>query len=71
MAGFGWLNTLYDLAGDGVFTKNPNNAIESVQQTNLYEVLTFVSFKTAKNEYECAVRDGVEQEQRMRNRAKK
>lgn len=71
MAGFGWLNTLYDLSIDGVFTREPHNAIESVEHTNLYEVMTFLSWKTARNEYESAVRDGVEQEQRMRSKARK
>ena len=70
MSGFGWLNTLYDLANDGVFTKGPTNAIESVQGTNLYEVFTFLSWKTARNEYEAAVREGVELEQRIKSKSK-
>jgi hypothetical protein len=71
MEGLGWLNTLYDVAGDGVFTKAPTNAIDSVMKTNLYEVFTYLSWKSAKSEYESAVRDGMDQEQRMRQSFKK
>ena len=50
--GYGWLNSIYDLAKDGVFTKQPYNAINSVLITNLYEVLTYMSWKSACGEYE-------------------
>jgi|TARA_R100000700_G_C3124447_1_gene112139 hypothetical protein len=66
MEGLGWLNTLYDVATDKVFTKAPYNAIDSVMNTNLYEVFSYLSWKTAKNEYESAVRDGMDQEQRIK-----
>jgi|19_taG_2_1085344.scaffolds.fasta_scaffold120375_2 hypothetical protein len=71
MKGFGWLNTLYDLAIDGVFTRTPHNAIESVEKTNLFEVLTFLSWKSAKNEYENEVRASMESEAESRQRSKK
>lgn len=37
---------------DNVFTKPPNNAIESVEKETLYTILTYVSWKSAKQEYE-------------------
>lgn len=57
MKPFGWLNTLYDLAIDGVFTKNGKDAIQSVKDESLYKVLTFMSWKTAKTDYEIAVNE--------------
>lgn len=71
MSGFGWLNTLYDLAFDGVFTRNNQSAIDSVQLTNMYEVFTFLSWKSAKNEYENEVRSSMEKEAEHRQRSKK
>jgi hypothetical protein len=54
---FGWLNTLYDLANDGVFTKDGKDAIQSVKDEKLYKVLTYLSWKTAKSDYELAVNE--------------
>mgnify|MGYP003630120664 FL=1 len=70
MAGFGWLNTLYDLAVDGVFTRHPLSAIQSVEKTNLYDVFTFISWKSSKNEYENEVRKSMEDEAEQRQRNK-
>tara|TARA_Y100000592_G_scaffold34341_1_gene54609 strand:+ start:1658 stop:1879 length:222 start_codon:yes stop_codon:yes gene_type:complete len=70
MEGLGWLNTLYDVATDKVFNKAPHNAIDSVMKTNLYEVFTYLSWKSAKNEYESAVRDGMDQEHRIKQSMK-
>ncbi len=55
MKPFGWLNTLYDLAISGVFTKNGKDAIQSVKDEKLYKVFTFMAWKTAKTDYEIAV----------------
>ena len=52
MEGYGWLNTLYDVARDGIFTKPSMNAVESVLKENLYTIFTYISFKTAENEFQ-------------------
>jgi len=65
MKPFGWLNTLYDLAMDGVFTRNGKDAIQSVKDEGLYKVLTFMSWKTAKTDYEIAVNE--EQRKKVNN----
>jgi len=56
MKPFGWLNTLYDLATDGVFTKDGKDAIQSVKDEKLYKVLT-MAFKKLRE-----IRDRFEQE---------
>lgn len=56
---FGWLNSLYVLAEKGVFNKDGKNKIESVKETNLYKVLTYLSWITAKNEYESKVSEKI------------
>ena len=70
MKGYGWLNTLYDIAQDGLFTKHPHNAIDSVMKTNLYECFTYLSWKTSNNEYQNAVRDGMQQDAEIKARQK-
>ena len=50
--GYGWLNSLYDVSKDGIFTKDSLSAVESVLITNLYEILTYLSWKSACNSYE-------------------
>ena len=57
MKPFGWLNTLYDIALDGVFTKDGKDAMQSVKDEKLYKVLTYLSWKTAKGDYELAVNE--------------
>jgi len=57
MKPFGWLNTLYDIAFDGVFTKDGKDAMQSVKDEKLYKVLTYLSWKTAKGDYELAVNE--------------
>tara|TARA_R100000664_G_C2753346_1_gene140744 strand:+ start:1969 stop:2208 length:240 start_codon:yes stop_codon:yes gene_type:complete len=52
---FGWLNSLYVLAEKGIFKKDGQNHIDSVKNTNLYKVLTYLSWISAKNEYESKV----------------
>ena len=56
---FGWLNSLYVLAEKGVFNKEGKNKIDSVKETNLYKVLTYLSWITAKNEYESKVSEKI------------
>jgi hypothetical protein len=50
--GYGWLNSVYDVAKDGIFTCNNLSAVESVLLTNLYEILTYLSYKSAYNSFE-------------------
>ena len=50
--GYGWLNSLYEVAQDGVFTVTKHSPVESVLNTGLYEVLTYLSWKAAGNEFE-------------------
>tara|TARA_R110000824_G_scaffold202163_4_gene386396 strand:+ start:1925 stop:2164 length:240 start_codon:yes stop_codon:yes gene_type:complete len=56
---FGWLNSLYVLAEKGVFKIEGKNGIDSVKDTNLYKVLTYLSWITAKNEYESKVSEKI------------
>lgn len=56
---FGWLNSLYVIAEKGVFTVDGYNGIDSVKQTNLYKVLTYLSWITATNEYESKVQEKI------------
>ena len=57
MKPFGWLNSLYDIALDGVFTRDGKDAMQSVKDEKLYKVLTYLSWKTAKGDYELAVNE--------------
>ena len=50
--GYGWLNSLYDLAKENVFKLPEENNIESVLKTNLYKVMTYLSWKKACSDYE-------------------
>tara|TARA_R110002020_G_scaffold10327_1_gene39791 strand:- start:653 stop:901 length:249 start_codon:yes stop_codon:yes gene_type:complete len=59
---FGWLNSLYVLAEKGIFNKAGMNSIDSVKTTNLYKVLTFLSWISAKNEYESKVTEKISKE---------
>ena len=56
---FGWLNSLYVIDEKGVFTVDGYNGIDSVKQTNLYKVLTYLSWITATNEYESKVQEKI------------
>tara|TARA_Y100001938_G_scaffold145575_1_gene222544 strand:+ start:406 stop:603 length:198 start_codon:yes stop_codon:yes gene_type:complete len=57
MKPYGWLNTLYDIALDGVFTRGGKDPIQSVKDEKLYKVFTYVSWKTAKGDFELAVNE--------------
>ena len=50
--GYGWLNTLYDVAKEGIFTLPDQSPVNSVLLTNLYEVLTYLSWKNAVMTFE-------------------
>lgn len=67
MKPYGWLNTLYDIALDGIFTRDGKDAVQSVKDEKLYKVLTFVSWKTAKNDYEIAVREEQQKQNQIKN----
>ena len=56
---YGWLNSLYSLSKDGVFDVSGKNSIDSVKNTNLYKVLTYLSWKTAQADYEADVSDKI------------
>lgn len=47
------------VAEKGVFRIDGFNDIESVKRTDLYKVLTYLSWQTAKNDYEVAVQDAI------------
>jgi len=42
-----------------VFKMNGLNHIDSVKKTDLYKVLTYLSWNSAKNDYEVAVQDKI------------
>jgi len=56
---FGWLNSLYVLAEKGIFNIEGKNNVDSVKDTNLYNVLTYLSWISAKNEYESRVSEKI------------
>ena len=57
MKPYGWLNTLYDIALDGIFTNNGKDAIQSVKDEKFYKVMTYLSWKTSKSDFEMAVQE--------------
>jgi|TARA_R100001460_G_scaffold15966_2_gene35130 hypothetical protein len=57
MKPYGWLNSLYDVAMDGLFTKGGKDPIQSVKDEKLYKVLTYIAWKTSKSDFELAVRE--------------
>jgi len=59
IAPFGWLNSLYMLAEKQVFNVEGKNGIDSVKGTNLYNVMTYLSWITAKNTYENKVQEKI------------
>tara|TARA_Y100000401_G_C8324855_1_gene227528 strand:+ start:25 stop:366 length:342 start_codon:yes stop_codon:yes gene_type:complete len=62
---YGWLNSLYMIAEKGIFKVEGYNNVDSVKQTNLYKVLTYLSWITAKNDYEVAVQDKIHNKQNI------
>ena len=57
MKPYGWLNTLYDIALDGIFTNSGKDAIQSVKDEKFYKVMTYLSWKTSKSDFEMAVQE--------------
>ena len=57
MKPYGWLNTLSDIALDGIFTSKGKDAIQSVKDEKLYKVMTYLSWKTSKSDVEMAVQE--------------
>ena len=56
--GYGWLNSIYDVALDGIFSKAwKESPVESVENATLWEVITYMSWKTAQSEYKQAYQD--------------
>ena len=47
------------VAEKGIFRIEGYNDIDSVKETNLYKVLTYLSYNTAKNDYEIAVQEKI------------
>jgi len=56
---YGWLNSLYMVAEKKIFKMDGYNEVESVKRTNLYKVLTYLSWNSAKNDFENAVHDEI------------
>ena len=56
---YGWLNSLYMVAEKGIFKMERHNDIDSVKNTDLYKVLTYLSWQSAKNDYEIAVQEKI------------
>ena len=50
--GYGWLNSVYRIAKDGIFTKGEMSPIESVLNTQLDEILTYLSWQNACGKFE-------------------
>ena len=57
MKPYGWLNTLYDIALDGIFTNKGKDSIQSVKDEKFYKVMTYLSWKTSKSDFEMAVQE--------------
>ena len=68
---YGWLNTLYEIAKQGVFTKHPHNAVDSVRNENMNVIFTYLSWKTAHAEYESAVKESMHKEALAKAKAKR
>jgi hypothetical protein len=50
--GYGWLNSVYRIAKDGIFTKGSMSPIESVLNAGLDEILTYLSWQNACSKFE-------------------
>jgi hypothetical protein len=55
--GYGWLNSVYRIAADGIFTHNSKSAVQSVLDTKLYEILTYLSWKNACGRFDEIVNE--------------
>ena len=70
ISGYGWLNSIYAIAKDGIFTKQPYNAVESVEEEDVYKVLTYMSWKTAQSDYRYEYNKLKEKQNKQRQRLK-
>ena len=50
---------MFELAEKKIFTIKGMNEIDSVKNTNLYKVLTYLSWQNAKSDYEGAVQEAI------------
>ncbi len=64
--GYGWLNSVYDLAKDGIFTLPTETPLDSVMKTDLYTVLTYLSYKRASSDYEQTYSDLVNKKNKFK-----
>jgi hypothetical protein len=55
--GYGWLNSIYDTAKAGIFTMPTETPVNSVLETKLYEIITYLSWKAACGSYEERVNE--------------
>lgn len=53
---------MFALAKEKVFTINGMNEIDSVKNTNLYKVLTYLSWQNAKADYDGSVQEAIHSE---------
>ena len=56
---YGWRNSLYMGAEKKIFKMEGHNEVDSVKKTDLYKVLTYLSWITAKNDYEISVQEKI------------
>jgi hypothetical protein len=50
--GYGWLNSIYDVAKEGIFNMPNESPLESVLKSDLGKIMTYLSWKSATNSYE-------------------
>jgi hypothetical protein len=50
--GYGWLNSVYRVAAEGIFTKGNESAVDSVLNAKLDEILTYLSWKNACTKFD-------------------
>jgi hypothetical protein len=53
------------VAEKNIFKIEGYNEVDSVKRTNLYKVLTYLSWTTAKNDFEIAVKDKINNPNRI------
>tara|TARA_B100001758_G_C18416202_1_gene619953 strand:- start:6382 stop:6552 length:171 start_codon:yes stop_codon:yes gene_type:complete len=49
-----------------VFKMDGENHIDSVKKSNLYKVLTYLSWNSAKNDYEIAVQEKIHEKNNVK-----
>jgi hypothetical protein len=55
--GYGWLNSVYRIAKDGIFTSKDLSPIDSVLNAGLDEILTYLSWQNACQKFEEILTD--------------